>query len=110
MTQNTSKPAGGWNMTSVMHDLTTAWRLLKDPRVPGILKLLLPVAGVLYFIWPLDIPGPVDDIAVLFIALRLFLKLAPSAAVNDARDMPNTRPSRHDDNAIDTTWRVVDDK
>lgn len=111
MTQNSSKPSGGWNMTSLMNDLATAWRLVKDPRVPGILKLILPVAGLLYLISPLDLlPGPVDDIAVLFVALRLFLQMAPSAAVNDARGATGTRSSNNDDDTIDTTWRVVDDK
>ena len=111
---NYRSPSGRWNLTGLLHDVTTAWRLLQDPRVPGLLKLFLPIAAMIYLISPLDLlPGPFDDVAVLFVALRLFLQLAPSEAVRSAQGdaRPTDQRSNHDDdNTIDTSWRVVDDK
>ncbi|MFN8495146.1 MAG: YkvA family protein [Caldilineaceae bacterium] len=106
-------PSGGWNLTSLMSDLTTSWRLLQDPRVPGLLKLFLPIAALVYLISPLDLlPGPIDDAVVLFVALRLFLQLAPAEALRSAqnRPSPSNQAKPDDDNTIDTTWRIVDDK
>lgn len=106
-------PSGGWNLTSLMRDITTAWRLLQDPQVSGLLKLLLPIAALVYFISPFDLlPGPFDDAVVLFVALRLFLQMAPTEALRNAQASanPTTSSKPDDDNTIDTTWRVVDDK
>jgi hypothetical protein len=104
-----------------MRDGITAWRLLWDPRVPTILKLALPLLAVVYWLSPLDLlPGlPFDDIAVLLVALRMFVSLAPQQSVNDAFNggpsaggNPAGQPPRRgedDQNVIDTTWRVLDD-
>lgn len=108
-THSSKGSLGNWNLQVIMRDLATAWRLLWDPRVPGLLKLLLPGAALLYWIFPIDLmPGlPFDDIAVLVLALRLFVQLAPAGARN--ADNPQAQPNRSDDeNTIDTTWRVVD--
>ncbi len=113
--RNPAGSAGGWTFGSLLRDLTVAWRLLWDPRVPGMLKLMLPVLALVYFISPLDLlPGlPFDDIAVLLVAARLFVALSPRASVDDAFSgrrpaaPPRTRPD--DADVIDTTWRVVDE-
>ena len=60
------------------------WGLFWDRRVAWRLKII-PVAALVYFLLPYDlIPdfmvpfiGEVDDILVLFLALRLFLYLVP---------------------------------
>jgi uncharacterized membrane protein YkvA (DUF1232 family) len=104
-----NRPAGGWNIPALLKDAVAAWRLLWDPHVPSALKLVLPVAAFLYLLSPLDLlPGPFDDIAVLYVALRFFLQAAPAAAVQRARQAQNPT-ANDDDNTIDTTWRVVDD-
>lgn len=59
-------------------------RLFKDPRVPIYLKILLLLA-ILYLISPIDllpdffvpILGQIDDLFILWIALRFFLKKCP---------------------------------
>lgn len=96
---------GGWSPTAILRDVATAWRLLWDPRVPFTLKMLLPIAAAIYWIWPLDLlPGlPFDDVAILLLALRFFVQLAPQEAVNRAAN-----PSKDDEPAIDTTWHRVD--
>jgi len=92
-----------WNLQAILSDLKEAWRLIRDPSVPTILKLLLPGAAVLYFIWPLDIPGPFDDIAILILALRFFVQLASPSPTS--APPPSAPPE--DANTIDTTWRVI---
>jgi hypothetical protein len=76
----------------------------------------LPLLAILYWVWPLDlIPGvPLDDLALVLLAARLFVALAPKESVNRAFN-GGARPTgsqvhREDDaNVIDTTWRVVDE-
>jgi uncharacterized membrane protein YkvA (DUF1232 family) len=67
-----------------------AWRLLRDGRVPGWVKII-PFASLLYLVFPLDlIPelvlpglGELDDLAVLLLALKLFVDLSPAAIVRE---------------------------
>jgi hypothetical protein len=40
------------------------WRLMRDRRVNPLLKLL-PVATVVYLLFPDILPGPIDDAAVV---------------------------------------------
>ena len=96
---------GGWNPVAIVRDVVTAWRLLWDPRVPFSLKMLLPITAAIYWVWPLDLlPGlPFDDIAILLLALRAFVQLAPQEAVRGA-----TNRSNDGEPVIDTTWRRVD--
>ncbi len=72
---------------------------------PFSLKMLLPIAAAIYWVWPLDLlPGlPFDDIAILLLALRAFVQLAPQEAVRGA-----TNRSNDGEPVIDTTWRRVD--
>ena len=64
------------------------WRLLREPRVPLLTKSL-PVLAVAYVVSPLDfVPdvlpfiGEIDDVAVLLIAIGVFIKLCPAGAVD----------------------------
>ncbi len=129
MSSNTSYRGGssGFSLSGVLRDLTVSWKLLLDPAVPGLLKILLPVGALIYWISPLDIiPGmPVDDIAILLLAARLFVSLAPRESVNRAysggashsQQGPNqqtynqngAKPHDDDGDVIDTTWRIVDE-
>jgi uncharacterized membrane protein YkvA (DUF1232 family) len=63
-------------------------RLMADRRVSFWLKLL-PVGSLLYLVNPIDIPGPIDDIAVVSMGLYLFVDLCPPAIV--AEHMHNLR-------------------
>ncbi len=66
------------------------WRLLRDNRVPGWVKLI-PAAALIYFLSPIDlIPdlalpglGEVDDVVVLLLALKTFLDLSPPNIVRE---------------------------
>lgn len=121
MSNNTS--AAGSRSLNIMNDLVTAWRLLWDPRVPSMLKILLPVAAMVYWISPIDLlPGlPFDDIAVMILALKMFINLAPNATANGTDTNDSTYQSNgfhqngaqgagfDDGDVIDTTWQVIDD-
>lgn len=67
-------------------------RLLKDARVPAWPKLIIP-GVIVYILSPIDLlPDPIlglgqiDDVAVLFIGLRMFVELCPSDIVREHLD------------------------
>jgi uncharacterized membrane protein YkvA (DUF1232 family) len=68
-------------------DVRLAARLVREPSVPAWAKAVVPV-WLLYLVSPVDflpdvlpILGQLDDVALAFGALRLFLRLCPPAAV-----------------------------
>ena len=117
-------PGSGKSVTSgnVVEQMMQAGRLVFDSRAPFSLKLMLPIAAALYWLWPLDLmPGlPFDDVAVMFVALTFFVQLA-NQAINKQAD--NKQPGQQHtsagpgatnaspgstDGVVDTTWRVVE--
>jgi uncharacterized membrane protein YkvA (DUF1232 family) len=73
--------------TLVSH-IRVSLRLLREPCVPLIFKLI-PMAAAVYVISPLDfipdvlpIIGQLDDIGIVFIALEAFIRVAPAEAVD----------------------------
>ena len=75
---------GGGIFEDIGKHLKLVWRLMRDDRVSTSLKLL-PSFSFLYFIWPLDIPGPIDDIAVVWGSTYLFIELCPPDIVEEHR-------------------------
>lgn len=59
-------------------------RLLTDNRVSPFLKLI-PIGSLVYMVFPLDIPGPIDDAAVVAMGMFLFIELAPQDVVDEHR-------------------------
>jgi hypothetical protein len=70
-------------------------RLIADPRVNPMLKFI-PIGAVIYLVLPFDIPGPVDDALVLWLASYLFIELCPPDVVQEHL------------NALNATRRVMD--
>jgi uncharacterized membrane protein YkvA (DUF1232 family) len=69
---------------SVWSDVRLAARLAREPRVPWLTKVV-PALAVLYTLSPIDVApdflpvlGQLDDIGVLILALKLFLRLCPA--------------------------------
>lgn len=61
------------------------WRLLRDPRVSILLKLI-PLAALVYGISPLDWFIPVvDDLVIACLAVYLFVELSPPEIVDEHR-------------------------
>ena len=77
-----------WTLRELWREVRLALRLCREPCVPAWAKATLPVA-LLYVISPVDllpavIPGigQIDDLLLLYLALKLFLRLSPGAAVD----------------------------
>lgn len=118
MSKNVKPQANtGFSLSSILRDMVIAWRLVWDPRVPGLLKLLLPALALAYWISPIDLlPGmPFDDLAVLFVAAKLFVQMAPADAVQRAMYGTAAAEPRQRDGSmdgpepIDTTWHVIEE-
>jgi hypothetical protein len=58
------------------------FRLIADPRVNPLLKLL-PLGSLIYFIIPDIAPGPIDDVAVIWLGAYLFVELCPPDVVEE---------------------------
>lgn len=97
--------------TDVFQRMRVAVRLLRDPRVPGIVKLI-PLLAVLYVLSPIDLlPDTIpvltqlDDVAVLLLALRMFVDLAPA----DVRAELSGGAAAAATETITTTYRVKEE-
>lgn len=80
---------GFW--ASSWQDIRLAWSLLRDPRVSFKYKLI-PGIAVLYIFSPIDIAldfipilGQLDDLAVLLLGAKLFVRSVPEALVLEHR-------------------------
>ncbi|MGL4650926.1 MAG: hypothetical protein ACRC1H_16070, partial [Caldilineaceae bacterium] len=120
----------------IAQDAKRSWALLFNRRVPLILKLVLPLGALVYWFIPVDlIPMlPIDDIAILLLAMRLFVTLGDQAVgrsglgpdfdgpvvdgkVVDGKvvdgKVANGKVSEGtvgaDGATVDTTWHVVDE-
>lgn len=75
---------------SVWQDIQLSWRLLRDPRVPLRLKAIPFLVGI-YLLSPFDligfipIIGQLDDLAILVLGIRLFIRLTPQQIVQENR-------------------------
>ena len=126
-TNPTSERAG--LLAQLFEQLGLAAKLFMDGRVPTLNKLLLPLLVLAYFIFPVDllpdfIPGlgQLDDLAIVLVAIRLFVMLAPKDVVTQYRVGDNSsEASTHTDagtaewsqpagngNVVDATYRVKD--
>jgi uncharacterized membrane protein YkvA (DUF1232 family) len=68
------------------------WRLMRDPRVLWLLKLI-PVGGLLYLFFPFDlimdlapIIGQLDDAGIILGSLWLFVEMCPPDVVKEHMD------------------------
>jgi hypothetical protein len=79
-------------------------RLIGDARVSPFLKLI-PIGAVLYALWPIDIPGPFDDAAVLLLGSTLFVELCPSAVVQEHLAALRSGPVAPSGEVVDAEFR-----
>jgi len=94
---------GAWGVLAREARLTL--RLLLDKRVPWHLKLL-PVGAVAYLVWPADLLplNPLDDAALVSLALYFFVELAPKEVVTEHREA-----LQHKGAVVPGAWRDADD-
>jgi len=100
---------------TLFSELRLAWRLMREPRVPLFAKAV-PALAVLYVLSPLDfIPdvvpvlGQLDDLGILIVSVKLFLRLCPAPisafhgdAITTGRRFTPMSPA---DVVIDATYR-----
>ncbi len=71
-------------------------RLMADQRVNPLLKIL-PIAALAYLIWPIDIPGPIDDAMVIGLGLYTFVELCPDDVVAEHKNLLAVESSAADE-------------
>lgn len=100
----------GWRPADLMNDFARAGKLMLHPRVPMAMKVLFPLGALAYWVIPTDLLPilPIDDIAVVLIALRTFVWLGESAARGELAGSEENKESASGQ-VVDTTWRVVDE-
>jgi uncharacterized membrane protein YkvA (DUF1232 family) len=124
MNQPISNPASTGNrwgiVAEIVRNARLVWRLLRDPRVPLPIKLIIPSVVGLYLLSPIDampdilpLLGQIDDIAVLLAGAALFIELCPRDVVEEHRAMltQEARPERtdtHEGETVDAEYRVVE--
>lgn len=58
-------------------------RLMKEPRIPSLLKLL-PIIALIYLIaFPDLFPGPVDDAGIMALLLGIFYASVPGEIIEE---------------------------
>jgi uncharacterized membrane protein YkvA (DUF1232 family) len=77
---------------ALLSDVHLTLRLLREPAVPAYLKVV-PFAALAYVLSPLDllpdfipIVGQLDDLGVVILGVKLFLRLCPADVVAFHRD------------------------
>lgn len=69
----------------LVNQMRLTWRLVRDPRVNSVYKIL-PIGAIVYLISPLDFAIPLlDDVAVLWLGNSLFMELCPPNVVEEHR-------------------------
>jgi uncharacterized membrane protein YkvA (DUF1232 family) len=100
----------------ILRQIKAVWQLMIDPQVSLWVKLIPPIA-ILYLLSPIDlVPDPIlglgqlDDLAVLLIAVKLFIELSSSHA---GRRVPgkttSETPPYPENEVVDASYRVLDD-
>jgi uncharacterized membrane protein YkvA (DUF1232 family) len=110
----------GW-FKDFFRQFQLAWRLIVDPRISLITKVI-PLLSAVYLLSPLDfIPdvtlglGQLDDLAFVLIGLRLFIDVCPPTIVEEHRaaledEYYGERETVSEENVIDVEVIKPDDE
>ena len=78
-------PSEGSFFEKVSFRVKLIFRLVLDRRINPLLKVI-PIGAVIYLISPFDIPGPVDDVAILWASAYFFIEMCPPEIVQEHID------------------------
>jgi hypothetical protein len=78
-------PSSGGVFQDLSMRIKLIMRLMTDTRVNLFLKLL-PIGSLLYFIIPDIVPGPIDDVFIIWLGSYLFVELCPPDIVQEHMD------------------------
>ncbi len=104
-------------LAQVTRTLRLVWRLMNDPRVPVMPKLIV-LGTIIYVVSPIDVVpdvipilGQADDLAVIVFGIRFFIAMCPPDIVMEhRRAIEGDAASPAHDDYVDATYRVVEDK
>jgi len=82
---------GGGVFNDLAMRIKLIFRLIADPRINPLLKLL-PFGSLLYFVIPDLVVGPIDDVAVIWLGTYLFVELCPPEVVQEHMDALKSQP------------------
>jgi uncharacterized membrane protein YkvA (DUF1232 family) len=108
-------PAQGGMTRDVINRLKLIFKLMGDPRVSPLVKLI-PVGTLVYLVSPLDlimgIPGlaALDDVAVLWMGSNLFVELCPPEVVQEyMQAIGSNLDNTSSDDIVDADARDIND-
>ena len=111
-----------YSPSELFSQVKLVWQLIRDPNVSSLVRYGLPLIGLIYLIFPIDIlPDPIlglgqlDDVAILLLLSQLLISLAPDEIVRKYRQATGAGTSSDDSNihasdydeVIDTDYEVV---
>lgn len=93
------------------------WRLMLDPRVPVFPKMILPLI-LIYILSPLDVVpdvlvalGQLDDLALIYFGIKLFIALCPPDVVLEhRRALGGANRATSDPDVVEGTYRVIEEE
>jgi hypothetical protein len=103
-------PMDGGFFRDVANQIRLVLRLLADPRVHPLVKLL-PIGSLIYMVFPDLFPlNPVDDALVVGLGTYMFVELCPPDVVQEHKDdLKRVVPGSWKDPIDDSTTEDVDD-
>ena len=109
----TIPPSGGM-FQDLAKRVKLIFRLLSDPRVSPLVKLL-PIGSAVYLVFPDLAPGPIDDAAIIWLATYLFVELCPPDVVEEhmkaldgksiSSQAAESAPEVHEEDIIEGEYR-----
>jgi hypothetical protein len=94
---NKITPTDGSLFHDIANQVKLIFRLLADPRVHPIIKLL-PIGSLIYLVFPDFFPlNPIDDAVVIGLGTYMFVELCPPEVVQEHKDALK--------NVIDASWK-----
>ena len=110
-----SVPAQGGMTRDVVNRFKLIFKLMADPRVNPLVKLI-PVGSLVYLISPIDlimgIPGvaALDDAAILWFGSNLFVELCPPEVVREHMQALGSNLEDDSDDIVDVDATDINDK
>ena len=105
-------PSDGGIFQDLANHVKLILRLMGDPRVNSMLKLL-PIGSLLYLVIPDLVPGPADDALIIWLGSTLFVEFCPPDVVQEHMDkikrvIPGQWRDIDDGDTIDSEFRDLD--
>lgn len=102
-------------LTGIFKQFRLVWMLMQDGQVPLWAKTIVPLS-LIYLVSPIDIIpdvflglGQLDDLGIILLGMSLFIKSCPPNIVEYYQNQLEYGDDHLDDEAVDTTYRVVDE-